>query len=277
MYKENISFDNESLAVNKKGIENFNSFVQIFAIWTHDGTENSKRFYTEILENAKREINFSTEINKEKFTALLAIENAKMIESEQDVDELYSHGVRSISLTWNGANKLAGGAASDKDLTDFGKAVIKQMNRKKIATDLSHLNQKSFNSVVEIADYPFASHSCCNFIFKHQRNLDDKSLIKIAEKKGVVGLCFYPEFLGRSDAVSGLIKNIEHMLAIGLEDSIALGSDFDGAKMADNLSDCSKLESLHDYLNSYFGDSCLVDKIFYSNAKQFFSKLLTNT
>jgi len=181
-------------------------------------------------------------------------------------------GIKFLTLTWNGENSIAGGSQSQKGLTSFGKEVIEKMNRLKIGCDLSHLNEKSFYKAVEIAEYPLATHSCCKTVFNHPRNLSDEQIRLIAERNGVVGICFYPEFLG-GEAFSKIYENIYHLLSMGFEDVIAIGSDFDGARMSENLQKISQVPCLYEYLAEKGLEKALLQKIFYNNANNFIANL----
>ena len=103
------------------------------------------------------------------------------------------------------------------------------------------------------------------------RNLTDDKLQLIAEKGGIIGLCFYPEFLG-GDVFFKLYENIYHMLKLGLENNIAIGSDFDGAKMDKKLSDVTKIPELYRNLKEKGISEDILDKIFYKNFQNFLLK-----
>ena len=185
---------------------------------------------------------------------------------------LKSDGVRYLTLTWNGENAIAGGSGTDKGLTRFGREVIRELNRLKICTDLSHLNDKSFFAAIERAEYPIASHSNSREICPAPRNLTDEQLKLIGEKNGLIGLCFYPKFLG-GNAFEKIYENICRLGNLGLENNIAIGSDFDGADMSDELSDISKVPDLYAYLEKRGISAGTLKKIFYENAQNYFDKL----
>ncbi|MCQ2440970.1 MAG: dipeptidase, partial [Clostridia bacterium] len=189
------------------------------------------------------------------------------------IDELKIDGITALTLTWNGENFLGGGAFSDAPLTDLGVSVIKRLNKNKMACDLSHINRKGFYKAIEIADYPFASHSCCNSVFLHKRNLYDEQLKLIAEKNGVIGICFYPAFLGGENVFQKIYENIYNMLSLDLENNISIGSDFDGADMSGELKDVSYVPKLYKYLSQRGINKNILSKIFYKNADNFFTNL----
>ena len=83
-----------------------------------------------------------------------------------------------------------------------------------------------------------------------------------------MGLCFYPEFLG-GDVPQKIYENIFHLLELEMENSIALGSDFDGADMAEGLCDITKIPYLYAELREKGISERVLDKIFYKNAENY--------
>ena len=140
-----------------------------------------------------------------------------------------------------------------------------------MAVDLSHLNDKSFFEVIDRAEKPIASHSNCRSVCDISRNLSDEQIKLICEKGGVIGLNFYPLFLG-GNVFEKIYENIAHLLYLGYENIIAVGSDFDGAVMASELCDITKIFDLYVFLEQKGLDNSLLDKIFYKNAYLTFDK-----
>ena len=206
------------------------------------------------------------------FKALLSIENAAALGGKiENVKKWADRGCKMMTLTWNGENELSYGADCDEGgLKPFGKNVIGEMERHRIAVDLSHINEKSFAAVLDTVSRPFVlSHSCCYSVTPHRRNVKDWQLKELISCGGIIGLCFYPAFLG-GDVFEKLYENIEHILDLGGEKCICLGSDFDGAKMDKMLSSTLDLPYLYDYLNKRGLGEPLLQGIFYKNAENFF-------
>lgn len=264
-YFKNQGFFENNLAVSGKKGTGFKNWRQVFAIWIRDGQDEPYTLYKAILKDFKEKLK-----NKpDNLTPYFSVEGGAVI--EDDIDRLYElkkDGIRALTLTWNGENRIAGGSKTDKGLTDFGKRVISEMNSLDMLCDLSHLNEKSFYSAVELADYPIATHSNCRAVFECPRNLNDNQLKLIAEKGGIVGLCFYPKFLG-GEAYQKLYENIFHLLELGMENNIALGSDFDGADMSCELCDITKIPFLYAELREKGIDEKILDKIIYKNAENY--------
>lgn len=96
--------------------------------------------------------------------------------------------------------------------------------------DVSHLSEAGFWDVVELAEKPMiASHSNSQAVFFHTRNLTDAQFTAIMEYRGVVGLNAYAAFLGSEQVTSDdLLRHLEHFLALGGRENVALGGDWDG-------------------------------------------------
>lgn len=268
-FVKNQGFYVNNLAVSASKGKSFEEWKQIFAVWIKDDAENPFTLYKNILNNFKAIL----KAENGKPIPYFAVEGGSVIET--DVDRLYElkkDGIKMITLTWNGENAIAGGVNSEKGLTSFGKTVIQEMNSLNLASDLSHLNEKSFYSALEYADFPLATHSNVKDIFNHKRNLKLDQIKVLFEKNGIMGICFYPEFLGE-DVFESIYQNIFYLCDKGYEDNIAIGSDFDGAKMDKRLDDVSKVGAIYTFLEQKGLKRTLLDKIFYINANNFIAKL----
>lgn len=109
-------------------------------------------------------------------------------------------GVRGMTLTWSN-NLLWAGSSTDKDnnqmgLTDFGREVVREMNRIGMVIDISHVSEATFFETLELTTDPvIASHSGCRALADHPRNLTDDQLRALAKNGGVVGIVALPDFL----------------------------------------------------------------------------------
>jgi membrane dipeptidase len=238
-------------------------------VWIRDDIENPWQTYKNIIADFKCKLSKK----EDNLTPLFSVEGGALLEADSDrIYKLYADGIRFLTLTWNGENRIAGGINSEKALTAFGKEVICKMNELKMGCDLSHLNEKSFYPSVEAADFPLATHSNCRDICNHSRNLTFSQIKLIAEKGGVIGLCFYPAFLG-DNVYEAIYKNIFYLCDKGLEDHVAIGSDFDGAQMDNSLYKIEQIPCLFRYLQEKGLKKELLYKIFYKNAYNFIAKM----
>lgn len=109
-------------------------------------------------------------------------------------------GVRGMTLTWT-HNLSWAGSSSDPDddtvgLNDFGREVIREMNRLGMAIDVSHVSEQTFYDTLEVTTQPvIASHSGCRALSDHDRNLTDDQLRALAENGGVIGIILLPGYL----------------------------------------------------------------------------------
>lgn len=167
-------------------------------------------------------------------SGLLSIEGGDCLAGDLGVLRvLHQLGVRAMGLTWNNSNSIADGVGAEQDhgLTPFGREVIAEMNRLRMVVDISHLAPKGFWDVIERTTAPIiASHSNSKAIHNHRRNLDDEQIKAIINTNGVIGVTFVPYFIRDKEGVQidDLLRHVDHILALGGEDYLAIGSDFDG-------------------------------------------------
>jgi membrane dipeptidase len=145
-----------------------------------------------------------TRINKEgKIAAILAIEGGHAIEDDlATLRNFYLLGIRYMTLTWMNNNNWADASGPEQSipnhggLTDFGRDVIREMNRIGMIVDVSHVADSTFWDVIEVTNKPIiASHSCCYALNPHYRNLKDDQLKALAKNGGVIGINYAPSFL----------------------------------------------------------------------------------
>lgn len=266
---KNKEFIKNDLAVSADKGAAFEKWSQVFAVWVRDDAERPYELYRTVLDRFKEKLDGAPT----SLTPYFAVEGGAVIERNSDLlYTLKEDGVKYLTLTWNGENRIAGGSKTEKGLTRFGKEVIKKLNSLKICCDLSHLNDKSFFAAIEQAEYPIASHSNCRAVCNSVRNLTDGQLKLIGQRNGLIGLCFYTKFLG-GDTVERLYENICRMAELGLENNIAVGSDFDGAETENPVKTVSGVPALYKALNEKGIDKDMLDKIFYKNAQNYFDKM----
>jgi len=137
-----------------------------------------------------------------KIAALLGVEGGHMINSDLGVLRTYAAlGVRYMTLTHSGNDEWAD-SSTDKavhnGLTDFGKDVVREMNRLGVMVDISHVSDKAFYDALETSRAPlFASHSSCRAICDAPRNMTDQMMKDLAAKGGVVEINYHVGFLSQ--------------------------------------------------------------------------------
>lgn len=134
-----------------------------------------------------------------KTCTLMGIEGGYAIENSlYALRNFYRLGIRYMTLTHNVAHDWADAHRDIKHngLTDFGKEVVREMNRLGMFIDISHVSEKVMNDVLDITKAPvMASHSSARGINDHTRNVSDAVLKRVAKNGGVIMINFYPSFL----------------------------------------------------------------------------------
>jgi membrane dipeptidase len=136
-----------------------------------------------------------------KIAALMGMEGGYAIDEKiENVDRYYQMGVRYLSPAWSVSTSWAGSSGDEagktRGLNDFGKQVIREMNRLGIMVDVSHLSDPAFWDIVNTSTRPvIATHSGCRAITDVPRNLTDDMIRALAKTGGVVNVIFYPEHI----------------------------------------------------------------------------------
>lgn len=259
------SKDANELDVNMDRLQAGKVKVQFFAIFVSDTIPHDEKwqhaleqidlFYTEILgrnPHVKHIKNWKDldRLGEDEIGAVLTLEGADVFGNDLvKLRHLYRVGVLSIGLTWNYANLCADGVGERRNggLTLLGKEVVRLNNEHKVLTDVSHAGIQSFWDMIELADYPIASHSNARTICNHPRNLYDDQIKGLFAKGGMIHLVFYPPFIKKdrqTASISDLIKHLDHLCLLGGRKLIGFGSDFDGIDRH-----VDQLETAGDYQN----------------------------
>src|SRR5215510_6091189 len=135
-----------------------------------------------------------------KIAALMGIEGGHAIENSlPTLREFYRLGVRYITLTWNNTNDWADAGRGERKhhgLSDFGKDVVREMNRLGMMVDVSHVSDETMSDALDVSKAPIiASHSSARALSNVPRNIPDDLLRRIAKNGGVVQVNFYSVFV----------------------------------------------------------------------------------
>jgi membrane dipeptidase len=137
-----------------------------------------------------------------KIAVLMGVEGGHMINGSLDVLRSFANsGVRYMTLT-HSVNVEWADSSTDKaahnGLTDFGKDVVREMNRLGVIVDISHVSDKTFYDALEVSKAPlFASHSSCRAICDAPRNMTDQMIRDLAAKGGVLQINYHVGFLSQ--------------------------------------------------------------------------------
>lgn len=206
-----------------------------------------------------------------KIASLLGMEGGHtIVNSLGALRSYYELGVRYMTITHFHSHDWADSATDDarhEGITDFGREVVREMNRLGMLVDLSHVSTETMNDVLDVAEAPVIfSHSSARALTDHVRNVPDDVLKRVNDNGGVVMVTFIPPYVndvrrkweegmipllkkastdaeweeaGRlyreehGDApiatLSDVADHIEHVARVAGHDHVGLGSDFYGA------------------------------------------------
>ncbi|XP_033113203.1 dipeptidase 1-like [Anneissia japonica] len=202
-----------------------------------------------------------------KIGSLIGVEGGHNIDSHMAVlRALYALGTRYMTVTHSCNTPWADNWLMDElpenerefnGLTDFGKNVIREMNRLGMIIDLSHVSVEVMKQVLSISAAPVMfSHSSAYAICANYRNVNDEVLKIVKEKEGVVMVNFYTKYINcppyqlpgtteNNGTLSQVANHLDHIKSVCGEDCVGLGSDFDGVStVPDGLEDVSKFPYL---------------------------------
>ncbi len=295
----NETLAENSLAIDLTGMRQANTMLQVFACFIDrkewDTWEEGYDEVFRLLERLEQE----TEQNKDKIriarngseieenrkcdriSALASLEEGGVLnEKIERLDALEQKGIQIITLTWNYENCIGypnslNPSVMKAGLKPFGKQVIKEMNKKGMIIDVSHLSDGGFWDCIQLSEEPvIASHSNCRALCDHPRNLSDEMLYALGEQGGVAGLNFYPQFVrlqGKQVTRKNLCEHVLHMIEKGGEELPAIGSDFDGFEIEGSgdgtyIHHVREMEFLWESMKKCGITERQLDKIWYGNA-----------
>jgi microsomal dipeptidase-like Zn-dependent dipeptidase len=163
---------------------------------------------------------------------ILGIEGLHCLEAKlENVGRLYDAGFRMMGIAHFFDNPVGGSAHGMKKygLTEFGAAVMEEMERRSILVDLAHASPQVIEDVLARATRPVVvSHTGVRATCDSNRNLSDEQLRAIARNGGVIGIGFF-SLATCGDDIDHILRAIQHAVAVAGIDHVALGSDWDGA------------------------------------------------
>ena len=219
---------------------------------------NQVQKYNDEIEMANTSKDIMRIISDNKIAALFGLEGGHAIEHDiSNIQAYYQLGIRYISLTHRCSHDWAD-SATDRPvwngLSDFGKKVVKEMNRVGMIVDVSHSSDETFWDVIKITKAPvIASHSSARAITNSPRNMSDDMIQAVADTGGIVMINFMTPYLDPEKSpewksatgwhwfwhpkhpqtpASMVIDHIDHIVQVAGIDHVGIGSDFDGTPTA---------------------------------------------
>lgn len=143
-------------------------------------------------------------------------------------------GMRSVCLVWFKANQVGDGVGEERagGLTNFGRALVREMNRLGMLVDIAQATERTAWDVLETSTAPIvASHSNAAGCYSHARNLTDDQIRAIAQGGGLVGLTSYPAHVsGESPTVEAYIRHIDYVVDLVGPDHLCFGLNIIGGR-----------------------------------------------
>lgn len=225
-----------------------------------------------------------------------SIEGCDYFKDENDLDVLYSMGLRSILPVWNEKNKFGSGNRSKEGLTDLGVRLIKKAIDLNMIIDVSHANEKTFYDILDVIEVEqklgkkvnlIASHSNVRALCDRERNLTDQQLKRLKDLNGYIGLFTNGNFLSKDNEEipyeqrqSNYLKHLDHIINnIGFStDKILVSTDdmnFNPDQSYHNL-EAFSIETigtkLHELIEKNYNKE-IADNILVNNAQELFKNV----
>ncbi len=275
----------------------FDAWAQVFAVFVPDELRGKaaidyyekardyiyeqEQLFPDKIKICRTSEDIEIAVKEGRCAAIMSVESGAPFAGQIDrINALYDDGIRLCTLTWHGSNELGDGnkVKNAGGLSPFGIEALRRMNELGMIADVSHLSDAGFWDVADNALRPFvASHSNSRVLCPHSRNLTDDMFSTIAEFGGIVGMNFCPDFLNsdREKAdMTDIIRHTERFLSLGGENVVCMGSDFDGTDMPIGIIGIESMGKLYELFLKHNYSEEQVQKIFWKNAENFFSRIL---
>lgn len=290
---------NEGCHISLDKAADYERYAQYYAVWSNRRKDDEACWedFLSIAANLKAEIDrvphlaalvtspaeLEETVKAGKHAAILAVEDARLCAGKPErVDTLASMGVKYMTLLWGGDTCVGGSHDTCNGLTDFGKALARRCFEVGIVPDVSHASEEAVDDLLPIA-YEYrkpiiASHSNSHAVYGHTRNLRDRHFAAIKELGGVVGLSLCTSHLTndgiRPATPEDVFVHAEHYLALGGEDMLGFGCDWDGTGLPVGMSHVNDLYQVAEIMAAHNYSEELIHKLFWKNFYDFAMKNL---
>lgn len=246
------------------------------AILPEDGVAEIRRHiqvYTNLMR--KKElilVSKSEDMDTAGLKVILGIEGLYFLKSNKDLAtlaSLISQGIKVIGPTWSIPTNIF----QNRRLSNFEKNILKLLEQYRVILDLAHSESSIFYNLIEnYSGMVIDSHTEYMAVHQHERNISHQQISMIIERNGIVGLSLVGEFVGKNSC-EGIYRHVDQFLQDFGDDHLCIGSDFDGMEytdMLEGLEDVSTYPTLQRYLLDQGIAKKTVQKIFYTNAYNYF-------
>lgn len=199
--------------------------------------------YPETFEFASTADDIDRIVKAGRIASMMGVEGGYSIENEiSNLRRLYDEGCRYMTLTHSKSLTWADSATDEpkvNGLSDFGRDVIREMNRLGMLVDLSHVSPETMRQSLAVTRAPVMfSHSSARAICDHPRNVPDDVLKLVKQNGGIVMVNFFSAFVAPTDVLKqnkeargtlhDVVDHIDHIARVAGVDHVGIGSDFDG-------------------------------------------------
>ncbi|MFE6995948.1 membrane dipeptidase [Microbacterium sp. NPDC057659] len=227
--------------------------------------------YPDRLAAARTAADVRTAMADGRIASLIGVEGGAQIDGSLGVLRQYARlGARYMTLTWSHTIAWADSATDEPQhggLTDFGRDVVREMNRIGMLVDLAHVAPTTMRDALAVTTRPVVvTHSCALALCDHPRNVPDDVLAAIGAQGGVVMVAFVPSFVSQTRrewvlagehgeppfvGIADVADHIEHIRDVAGVHAVGLGADYDGTgSMPTGLDDVSRYQDLLEELRS---------------------------
>lgn len=227
--------------------------------------------YPDRLAAARTAVDVRTAMAEGRIASLIGVEGGAQIDGSLAVLRQYARlGARYMTLTWSRTIAWADSATDEPQhggLTDFGRDVVREMNRIGMLVDLAHVAPTTMRDALSVSTRPVVvTHSCALALCDHPRNVPDDVLEMIGAQGGVVMVAFVPSFVSQARrdwvlageqgeppavGIADVADHVEHVRDVAGVHAVGLGADYDGTgSMPSGLEDVSRYQSLLEELRT---------------------------
>lgn len=247
-------FDREGIGCSFPALAEGNVKLQVMAIFTATQKGSAalavrqSEIFKDFLAKYPNDCNLVHDVStldqistSSKLGMIAAIENASGFCEEDEplekgferLEQIISNTTRIlyIGFTHHAENRFGGGNNSDAGLKEDGKTLLRYLNGRKIAVDLSHASDALAHEIFEYISTHnldlsiIASHSNYREVFNHVRNLPDDLAKEIMQRGGIIGVNFLRAFVN-NETPNALYDHINHGVKLGGANSVCFGADY---------------------------------------------------
>ena len=271
MYREHRYFSDPALHINNAELAAFGETRVAMAFWAdHRLNDNAAwEAFLAMRADACRKLR-----SAKNLSFLFCVEDLRILLPDPlpRLCRLQDEQIRILTPFWQGENRLGGAYDSSAPLSQEGKELLNAALSLGFLLDVSHAGHRSFWGIAEAARSHrvplLATHSNFSAVCPHTRNISDAEALAVKASDGLIGLSLVPAHLGNPADESALLRHIDHGLTLGLEDTLALGCDFDGTdSLACGFSGVSDLFPLYRRLAKRY-DTHFLSKLYFENAER---------